>query len=72
MKKLQKGSFTIEAVLWIPLLLSVMLGALQQGILFYQEFANREISDEVKNWDAVSVFYECYVMKELGEEINDE
>lgn len=70
--KMQKGSFTIEAVIWIPLMLCMILGVLQEGIQLYKESVEREISEEVSNWDGVSRFYDVWVMKELEEEIKDE
>ena len=68
----QKGSFTIEAVIWIPLVLCMMLSVLQEGIQFYRESEEREFSEEVKTWDGVSRFYELWMIKELGEEWKNE
>lgn len=70
--QMQKGSFTVEAVIWIPLILCIMLGILQEGIQFYKESAEKEISEDIKEWDGVSAFYEFWKIKELGKEWNDE
>lgn len=67
-KHFQKGSFTIEAVIWIPLVLCMMLSVLQEGIQFYRESEQREFLEEVTTWDGVSRFYELWMIKELGEE----
>lgn len=70
--KMEKGSFTIEAVIWIPLILCMIISILQEGIQFYKESVEQELSEEVSNWDGVSRFYDIWGMKELGEEIKDE
>ena len=70
--KMQKGSFTIEAIIWIPLILCIMVGVLQEGISFYEECVKAEISEDVKEWDAVSKFYQLWIIKEVGESLNDE
>lgn len=68
----QKGSFTIEAVIWIPLVLCLMIGILQEGISFYEECVKKELSQEVRDWDGVSKFYELWAIKEIGEAVKSE
>lgn len=68
----QKGSFTIEAVILIPVLICLMLAVLRQGIEFYEEFAQKEISEELIGWDAADQFYKVWILKELKEVIEDE
>lgn len=68
----QKGSFTIEAVIWIPLILCMMISVLQEGIDFYREITEKEFSEEIKSWDGVSRFYEAWIIKEVGEELEYE
>lgn len=70
--KSQRGSFTIEAVIWIPLLLSMMLSVLHQGIIFYKESMYKEISQENKDWDVISRFHEAQVIKEIQEGTKNE
>ncbi len=70
--KVHRGSFTIEAAIWIPFILGLMFSVLHQGIFFYKESVHREISDENKTWDAVSTFYEIQILKEIGEERKNE
>lgn len=65
--KTQKGSFTIEAVIWIPFILFMVIGILQEGIHFYKICEEQEISDEVRNWNGVSRFYEIWRLKEFEE-----
>ena len=70
--KVQKGSFTIEAVIWIPILLCIMLSVLQEGIQFYKESAEGEIPEHIQEWDVVSTFYGFWKIQELGEQWKDE
>ena len=70
--KLHRGSFTIEAVIWIPLILGMMLSVLQQGIYFYKESVYREVSQENRDWDVVARFYEAQAIKETVEGWKDE
>mgnify|MGYP003304376426 CR=1 FL=1 len=71
MKK-QKGSFTIEAIIWVPIMLCLMLSSIKQGILFYEESIKSEGLQDLQTWDVVSKFYETWNLKELGEEENDQ
>lgn len=70
--RMQRGSFTVEAVIWIPLILSMMIGVLYEGIHFYNICVQHETSEQVKNWDSVSRFYDLWGIKELEEERKDE
>ncbi|MBR2046109.1 MAG: pilus assembly protein [Agathobacter sp.] len=67
-----KGSFTIEAVIIIPMMLFMIIAVLEQGIQFYKESAEREVADVVTEWDAVSVFYDFWILKELGDILGDD
>lgn len=68
----QKGSFTIEAIIWIPLMLCLMLYAIEEGISFYTESITSENVQELESWDGVSRFYEIWVWKELDEGMENE
>ena len=70
--KLQRGSFTIEAVIWISLFVVMQVSVLQQGIYFYKTSRYKEISEENRNWDAVLRFYEVQIIKEIEEEMKNE
>lgn len=67
-----KGSFTVEATIIIPIILFLMISVLKQGITFYKETIERESPDYITNWDAVSTFYDVWVLKEIGEVIGNE
>lgn len=64
----QKGSFTIEASLLIPMIIFMMMSAIQGGIDLYQESVERKAIYQLQNWDAVAVFYALQAA-EAGEEI---
>lgn len=69
---MQKGSFTIEAVIIIPFVLVMLFQVLRIGINFYEQSMEAEISEDVKNWDSVSAFYKISVLKEQGEALENE
>lgn len=70
--KLLKGSFTIEAVVIIPIILFLMISVLKQGITFYKATIERKIPEAITSWDAVSTFYDVWVLKEMGEVLGNE
>ena len=63
--KAQKGSFTIEAIIWIPLMLSLMICTIKEGISFYERSVSDEKILEIQAWDSVSRFYEIWIWKDL-------
>lgn len=71
MRKL-KGSFTIEAIIWIPLMLCLMLYTIEEALSFYEESRRCEDIQELESWDGVSRFYEIWIWKELEEGVEGE
>jgi len=69
---LQKGSYTIEASIWIPFILFIMMAVLRMGISFFQDSMNRENSSKLQQLDIVSEFYNYQILKEVGEEIRND
>jgi len=68
-----KGSFTIEASIWCPLLLSMAAYVLQGGIGLYQEIKeNRFFREEIEELNIVQEFYNYQILKEVMEEITDD
>ena len=65
MMKKQKGSFTIEAIIWIPLILCLMICTIKEGIIFYQKSITEEHLEEINRWSGVSRFYEMSIWKEI-------
>lgn len=72
MMKRQKGSFTIEAVIIIPMALFMIIAVLDLGIGFYRKMAEREVSELITEWDTVSIFYDTWVLKEIGDIMENE
>lgn len=70
--KSHRGSFTVEAVIWISLLVAMYISVLQQGIYFYKESRYKEISQANREWDVVLRFYEVQIIKEIEEEMKNE
>ena len=68
----QKASFTIEATIWVSLILCMVVGVLQKGIDYYDRHAKRTVLAELEEWNSVSRFYEVWMLKEFGEEEVDE
>lgn len=62
---MRKGSFTIEAVILIPLILGMLFQVLSLGIGFYERSMDEKVSKEFENWDSVSKFYQFSLLKEL-------
>ena len=54
------------------MMLFMIIAVLEQGIQFYKESAEREVADVVTEWDAVSVFYDFWILKELGDILGDD
>ena len=70
--RVQKGSFTIEAVIIIPMALFMIIAVLDLGIDFYRKMTQREVSEHITEWDAVSIFYDTWVLKEIGDILENE
>ncbi len=68
----QKGSFTIEATIWISLIICFMIQTLEMGLSFYKKSATYEKVEELEDWDVMPRFYEIWTWKELGEKRENE
>lgn len=71
-KRMHKGSFTIEASIYIPILLFLMANVLSIGIHFFQEAKGRSENPEIKCLDIVKEFYNYQILEEIKEEIKEE
>lgn len=71
-KIMQKGSFTIEAAIYVPMMLFLILVTLRGGISFYKESKEMQIDEGFTTLDIVSEFYTYQMLKEIGgEKTND-
>lgn len=68
-KQWQRGSFTVEAVIWIPIMVFLIIGTMQLGIRFFQDSLNRESYQRLQEPDIVQEFYNYQILGEIGEEI---
>lgn len=68
----QKGSFTIEAAIWVPVMIFLIMNVVRLGISFFQESVNREAGVRLKELDIVQEFYNYQILGEIGEEILDD
>jgi len=68
----QKGSFTVEAAILIPLVLFLLMSVVEYGIELYQLSKMRETMEKLENWDAVGCFYEIEMLRGIEEEIKSD
>lgn len=71
-RKKLKASYTIEAAIYIPIILFLLCQSLQISIDFWQESRNREVSRVLQELDIVQEFYTYQVIEELGKEFLDD
>ena len=63
-----KGSFTIEAAFFVPLLIMILIFALRSGIGLFEETKNlAEKMGKSSVTDCVELFYAQYRMSEIGD-----
>lgn len=68
-RKKVKGSYTIEAAIYIPIIIFILCQTLQIAIDFWQESRTREVSEVLQQLDIVREFYNYQVIDEIGKEI---
>ncbi|MEE1079237.1 MAG: hypothetical protein UIC64_09360 [Agathobacter sp.] len=64
-----KGSYTLEASVYIPIVIFVMAIAMRLCIVLYQEIRDEREQDEVVNMWVVDEFYTYKLVGKFGEEI---
>ena len=70
--KRHKGSFTVEASIYVPMVIFLVMNVLSSGIYFFQESKNREKNIAIEELDIVREFYNYQILGEIGEEIWDD
>lgn len=68
-RKMHKGNFTIEASIYVPLILFVVIEVLSMGIVFFQESCHRELEKEIIELDILKEFYNYQIFEEIGSEV---
>lgn len=72
MKSRLKGSYTVEAAVYIPIILFMLFHSLDIAIDFWQESREREISKQLEELDCVKEFYGYQILDEIRKEIQDD
>lgn len=67
-----KGSYTVEAAIYIPMILFLLFQSLEVAIDFWQESKQREVCEELQSLDIVSEFYGYHILDETRKEILDD
>lgn len=67
-----KGSYTVEAAIYIPMILFLLFQSLELAIDFWQESKEREVCVELQSLDIVSEFYGYHILDETKKEIMDD
>lgn len=67
---MQKGSYTIEAAVYVPMIMFCIMFTLRAGISFYQESQMTEQTTECI--EIIEEFYTYQMIKEVGEERIDD
>ena len=71
-EKLHRGSYTIEAGIYIPMMMFMILLVLRGGIGFYQESKEHQIYNGLESMDVVAEFYQYQMAEEIGKEWVDD
>lgn len=70
-KKL-KGSYTIEAAIYIPIILFIICQTMQLALGFWQDCRQREINPMLKELNCVKEFYNYQILDEIRKEITED
>ena len=70
--KKYKGSYTIEAAIYIPIILCIIFQSINLSIDFWQQSKSREVYEGLQNLDTTKEFYTYQILEEVGEEIKDD
>lgn len=71
-RKCWKGSYTIEAAIYIPMILFLLYQSIGTAIDFWKDSRIREESSCLKELDIVQEFYGYQIMGEIGKELFDD
>jgi hypothetical protein len=68
----QKGSYTIEAAVWVSLLLMMIAMALKSEIFIFTEIVNQGQNEKLQKIDIVQEFYNYQILEEIIQEVTDD
>ena len=66
-----KANYTIEAAIYIPIVMFVLFQSIKIGIDFFQESKEREINEKLVKMDIVQEFYNYQILAEAWEEVQE-
>ena len=72
MKQRIKGSYTVEAAIYIPIILFMLLQTMDIAIDFWQKSRDGVVPAYIKELDSVKEFYGYQILYEVGKEIGDD
>lgn len=67
--KKQRGSYTIEAAIYLPIIICMLFQSVGIAIDFWQQSRKREVCEELQTLDIVKEFYGYQILDEIGKEI---
>ena len=70
-EKTLKGSYTLEAAIYIPIIMFLLLGSMDLGIQYWQRSREREINQELQDLNILQEFYGYQILEEVGKELKD-
>ena len=70
-EKTLKGSYTLEAAIYIPIIMFLLLGSMDLGIQYWQRSREREINRELQDLNILQEFYGYQILEEVGKELKD-
>lgn len=71
-RKKLKASYTIEAAIYIPIIVFILCQSVRISIDFWQQSRDREVSQTLQEMDLVQDFYKYQIIEELGKELLDD
>lgn len=71
-KHTYKGSYTVEAAIYIPMILFLLFQSLEIAIDCWQKSREREVYEALQELDVVKEFYGYQIIDEVRKEINDD
>ena len=67
-----KASYTIEAAIWVPIMLGVLIWGIRIGVLYYQEILQMRTLPLIQELNLQEEFYHYQIFEEIiGEFAND-
>lgn len=67
-----KGSFTVEAAIYLPIILFMLIQTVKISIDYLQESRERKVNMMIQDLDVVSEFYGYQIIDDIGKEIMDD